>query len=145
MLIIYGSGTPTASLTYIKAGLRIRTDLMRIQIRIRINLQLEIHIFLVKICNSLILRLGLHKNAQPTKEAFTPQKRTSSTLLRSFLPSRIRIRNQHLKLMRIHADPDPQPGIKAQSSQLTYRIGRRSRCRGSHYIAGRNSGQVQQR
>jgi hypothetical protein len=59
-------------------------------------------------------------DAQDTGEAFSPQKRTSSTsrhensviffyFCGSFLPSWIRIRIQQIKLMRIHADPDTDP------------------------------------
>jgi hypothetical protein len=55
------------------------------------------------------------KDSQATGEAFSPQKRTSSTskdensllflnFLGSFLPSRIRIRIRNL-----YADPDPDP------------------------------------
>ena len=69
------------------------------------------------------LSLGLQKDAQATGETFSHQKRTSSTskhensillffISGSFLPSWIRIRIQQLKLMRIHADPDPQPCIE---------------------------------
>jgi hypothetical protein len=56
--------------------------------------------------------------AQAAGEAFSPQKRTSSTskhensllfffICGSFLPTWIRIRILQLKLMRIHVDPDP--------------------------------------
>jgi hypothetical protein len=56
-----------------------------------------------------------------TGEVFSSRKRTSSNskhaisspfFCLSFLPSWIRIRIQQLKLMRIHADPDPQPWYK---------------------------------
>ncbi len=78
---------------------------------------------------TIYLSLGLHKG-RPSyrREAFSPQKRTSSTskhensvlfsiFVGNFCPPgsgsaiwmRIRIRIQQLKLMRIHADPDPKP------------------------------------
>ncbi len=71
------------------------------------------------------------KDAQATGEAFSPQKRTSSTtkhensvlfsiFVGHFCPPGtgsaigMRIRIQQLQLMRIHADPDtdPKPCIK---------------------------------
>jgi hypothetical protein len=70
------------------------------------------------------------KDAQATGEAFSPQKRTSSTskhensvlfsiFVSHFCPPGsgsesailMRIRIQQLKLMRIHAHPDPKPFI----------------------------------
>jgi hypothetical protein len=40
----------------------------------------------------------------------------------SFLPSWIRIRIQQFKLMRIHADPDPQPWAPVSVSRFAIRI-----------------------
>jgi hypothetical protein len=76
--------------------------------------------FVIKSFNLLIHRPPKRTNivAQAAGEAFSPQKRTSSTskhelsllffyICGSFLPTWIRIRIQQLKLMRIHVDPDP--------------------------------------
>ncbi len=66
-----------------------------------------VSIFLIK---NVYLSLGLHKG-RPSYNAFSPQKRTSSTGSGSRSAIWMRIRIQQLKLMRIHAEPDPKPWV----------------------------------
>ncbi len=76
--------------------------------------------FFLFLWSKTAIYLSLNKDAQTT-EAFSSQKRTSSTSTHeisllfflscgSFLPSWIRI--QHLKIMWIHADLDPKPWLR---------------------------------
>jgi len=100
------------------------------------------------------------KDAQATGEAFSPQKRTSSTskkensLLVSIFVCHfcspgsgsgsaiwmgIRIRIQQHRLMRIHADPDPKPCFLAKevsvSDPYLLNLGQDSESNKSHYEA----------
>jgi hypothetical protein len=108
------------------AGFRIRIDLMRIRIRIQHffliadpdpgfdGLKLKkiyswkFHFYFLDPKLPFIYPKASIKYAQATGEAFNPQKRTSSTSKHeNSVPVLFRI--QQLKLMRIHADPDPDP------------------------------------
>ncbi len=88
--------------------------------KIEKNLELEIYFLFFWSIIAIYLSLGLHKGHPSYRRSLQPSKENIQYLKTwkfltffyfcgSFLPSWIWIRIQQLKLMRIHADPDPKP------------------------------------
>jgi hypothetical protein len=83
---------------------------------------------------AIYLSLGHHKGRTSYRRSLQPSKEniqhfktlkfyTFFNICGSFLPSWIRIHIQQLKLMRIHADPDPQPWIRSHKTDAHILLG----------------------